>query len=48
MQAQSMHACKLVCLHTMCLHARAHISAKLGQIKEIKISMDLGEQNEHV
>ena len=27
----------------MCLRARAHISAKLGRIREIKVSMELGE-----
>ena len=32
-----------VCMHAMCLRAQAHILAKLGQIREIKISMELGE-----
>ena len=36
-------ACKLVCMHSMCLRAQAHISAKLGRIREIKISMESGE-----
>jgi len=31
---------KLVCMHAMCLHAQAHISAKYGWIREIKISME--------
>ena len=33
-------ACKLACMHAMCLCAQAHISAKLGQIREIKVSME--------
>ena len=36
--------CKLACMHAMCLHARAHISAKLKWIREIKVSMEPGEQ----
>ena len=34
---------KLKCMLPMCLHAQAHISAKLGWIREIKISMEPGE-----
>ena len=34
---------KLACMHAMCLCARAHNSANLGQIREIKISMESGE-----
>ena len=30
-------AIKLACMHHMCLHAQAHISAKLDRIREIKI-----------
>ena len=30
-------------MHTMCLHAWAHISAKLGWIRKMKVSMELGE-----
>ena len=33
-------ACKPACMHAMCLHAQAHITAKLGWIREIKISME--------
>ena len=36
-------ACKLACMHLMCLRAQAHISAKLGEVREIKISMEPGE-----
>ena len=31
-------------MHPMCLRAQAHISAKLGLIREIKVSMESGEQ----
>ena len=34
---------KHVCMHAMCLRARAHISAKLGRIRKIKVSMESGE-----
>ena len=34
---------KLECMHTVCLRAQAHISAKWGRIREIKISMESGE-----
>ena len=30
-------------MHTLCVHAQAHISAKLSQIRDIKVSMELGE-----
>ena len=35
---------ELACMHLMCLCARAHISAKLGQIRKIKVSMESWEQ----
>ena len=31
---------KLACMHHMCLCAQAHISAKLGQMREIKVFME--------
>ena len=34
---------KLVCMHAMCLRAQAHISAKLGRIRKIKVFMESGE-----
>ena len=34
---------KLACMHAIFLRAQAHISAKLGRIREIKISMESGE-----
>ena len=40
-------ACKLACMHAMCLHAQAHISAKLGQIRKMKVSMESGEHARH-
>ena len=36
---------KLACMHAMCLHARAYMSAKLGKIREIKVSMESGAHN---
>ena len=30
-------------MHAMCLHAQAYISAKLGQIGKMKVSMELGK-----
>ena len=30
-------------MHAVCLHEQAHISAKLGWIREIKVSMESGE-----
>ena len=38
---------KIACINTIFLCAWTHISAKLGQIKEIKVSMDLGEHTAH-
>ena len=37
------HAHILACMHTIFLHAQGHILANLGQIKEIKVSMESGE-----
>ena len=34
---------KLACMHTMCLHVWANISAKLGWIRKMKVSMESGE-----
>ena len=34
---------KVAPMHTICLHAQAHVSAKLGWIREIKVSLELGE-----
>ena len=42
-QHNTTQACKLACMHPMCLWAQGHISAKLGQIREIKVSMESGE-----
>ena len=39
---------KIACINTIFLCAWTHISAKLGQIKEIKVSMDSEEHAEHV
>ena len=42
---------RLACIHTMCLHTQAHISAKLGWIREIKVSMELNNMldlSEHI
>ena len=39
---------KLACIHAMCLHAWAHISAKLGRIRKIKVFMESGEHARHV
>ena len=36
------HACMLACVHTIFEHALAHISAQLGQIREIEVSMEKG------
>ena len=33
----------LACMHAMCLHAKAYNSAKLGQIREIKVYIESGE-----
>ena len=38
-------ACKLVCMHHMCLHAWAHISAKFGRIRKMKVSIESGKHN---
>ena len=37
-------ACKLACMHAMCLREWAHISAKLEWIREIKVSIESGKQ----
>ena len=37
------HARMPACMHTTFWHAQANISAKLGQIKVIKVSMESGE-----
>ena len=37
--------CKLVCMHTMCLPAQAHISAILEWIRYIKVSMESGDHD---
>ena len=37
------HACMLVCMHITFWRASANISAKLGQIRAIKVSMESGE-----
>ena len=34
---------KLACIHVVFLHEQAHILAEFGQIREIKVSMELGE-----
>ena len=39
---------KQVCMHAIFLHAQNHIMAKLGQIREIKVSMQSGEHARHV
>ena len=39
---------KIACINTIFLCPWTHVSAKLGQIKEIKVSMDSGEHAEHV
>ena len=47
----SPQACKLVHMHLMCLCAQAYISAKLGRIRGIKVSMESGEHanlSEHI
>ena len=36
-------ACKLACMHAMCVHAQDHISDKLSQIREIKVYIESGE-----
>ena len=41
--SDQIRAHKLACMHDMFLHAQAHILAKLGQIREIKVSMEPGE-----
>ena len=37
------HARMLACMHNIFWCAWAHISAKLGHIREIKVSMESGE-----
>ena len=39
----SQRAHKLMCMHPMCLCAQANISAKLGRIREIKVSIESGK-----
>ena len=39
----SAQALKLGCMHAVYLHANAHILAKSGHIREIKVSMESGE-----
>ena len=39
---------KIACINTIFFCPWTHVSAKLGQIKEIKVSMDLGEHAEYV
>ena len=34
-------------MHAVCLHAPAYISAKLGQIRKIKVSMESGGHASH-
>merc|ERR1711954_629651 len=34
---------KLECMHAICLHAWAYISAKLSCIRKMKVSIELGE-----
>ena len=34
---------KLACMHAMCLHALAHISAPFEWSRDIKVSMESGE-----
>ena len=34
---------KLACIHVVFLHEQAHILTEFGQIREIKVSMELGE-----
>ena len=41
-------ACKLVCMHSMCLHAQDHISAILGWIREIKVYKESQEHDRPV
>ena len=38
------HMHMLECMHTIFWCAQAHISVKLGQIREIKVSIESGEQ----
>ena len=33
----------LLCMHTIFLRAQVHILAKFGQMREIMVSMELGE-----
>ena len=43
--------CQLVCMHPRCLCAQAHISAKLGWIREIKVSINqknISDLSEHM
>ena len=45
----SLHACMLFsCLYAMFLHAQAHILAKYGQIRDIKVPKELGEHAWHI
>ena len=41
------HACMLLCMHTIFLHALDHISAQFGQIREVEISMEIGGHARH-
>ena len=34
---------KLACMHALCLHAQAHISAKMNQTRNIEVSMESGD-----
>ena len=39
---------KLVCMHTMFLNTKGNISAKLDQIREIKVGQESGEHVNHI
>ena len=39
---------KLAIMHTMLLHAKAHISAKYSQIRKINVSIESGEYDRPV
>ena len=39
------HTHMIGCMHTIFWHAYAHISAKLGPIREIKVSTESGEHD---
>ena len=42
------NTCLLACMHATFLHAHIYTPAKLGQIRDIKVSMKLGEHASQV